>query len=295
MRECYAAGMAFSGVLAPVLTPFDAQLDPDLPRWLQLCRALLSEGCSGLAIFGTTSEANSLSFEERARMLEALVTDGVDARALMPGTGCCALPDTVQLTKIAVEAGCGGVLMLPPFYYKNPSEEGIYRNFANVIERVNDSRLRIYLYHIPQVSQVGFSLPLIERLRRAFPSMVVGIKDSSGDWNNTKAMLEACKGFEIFVGSEKFLLANLAGGGAGCITATANINAKAIARLFRERSQGLQDEVNTVRALLESRPLIAALKAVVAQRTGHPGWRRMRPPLVELSEREAQDLIARLA
>src|SRR5438477_8553097 len=147
--------MALSGVLAPVLTPFDARLEPDVPRWVRHCRWLLENGCSGLAIFGTTSEANSLSVEERARMLEALVASGVDPAKLLPGTGCCALPDTVRLSKLAAQAGCAGVLMLPPFYYKNLSEEGIYRSYAEAIDRAADVRLRVYLYHIPQVSQVG--------------------------------------------------------------------------------------------------------------------------------------------
>jgi 4-hydroxy-tetrahydrodipicolinate synthase len=291
--------MALTGVLAPAVTPFNEQLEPDVPRWIRHCRWLLANGCSGLAIFGTTSEANSLSVDERSRLLEALVGEGIDPAKLLPGTGCCALPDTVRLTKLAVQAGCAGVLMLPPFYYKNLSEEGIYRSFATVIDRVADPRLRMYLYHIPQVSQVGISLRVIERLLRAYPRVVAGMKDSSGDFANSKAVLEAFHGFEVFVGTEKLLLANLRAGGAGCITAGANVNAAAIDRLYREwqspQAEHLQAELDAVRALLEGRPLIAALKATLAHFTGHQGWRRLRPPLVELPEREEQELVKALS
>jgi 4-hydroxy-tetrahydrodipicolinate synthase len=287
--------MALSGVLAAVLTPFDAQLEPDVPRWVRHCRWLLENGCSGLAIFGTTGEANSLSVDERARMLEALLAAGVNPAQLLPGTGCCALPDTVRLTKQAVQAGCAGVLMLPPFYYKNLHEEGIYRSFAEVIDRVAGAR--VYLYHIPQVSQVAITPRLIGRLLRDYPRAVLGMKDSSGDWSNTKAVLDAFDGFEVFVGTEKFLLASLREGGAGCITATANVNAPAIARLFREwqspQADRMQDELNAVRALFEGRA-IAALKAALGRFTGESDWRRTRPPLLALPEREEEQLAAAL-
>jgi 4-hydroxy-tetrahydrodipicolinate synthase len=276
--------MGLSGVLAPVLTPFGASLDPDPARFLRHCRALLDEGCSALAIFGTTSEANSLSLEERERLLDHLLENGIAPGRLLPGTGCCALPDTVRLTMKATQAGCAGVLMLPPFYYKGVSEEGLFRSYARVIDRVPGAR--IYLYHIPQVSQVGIPLRVIQRLRAEFPGVVKGIKDSSGDFENTKAILRGVPGFEVFVGSEKFLLANLREGGAGCITATANVNARAIERAFRERSEEAQRAIDEVRAAYEKLPLIAALKEAVARKTSDPQWRALRPPLVELSEEQ---------
>ena len=283
--------MTLAGVLAPVLTPFDDRLEPDLPRFLAHCRKLLANGCDGLAVFGTTSEANSLSLEERERMLEALLKDGVDPARLMPGTGCSALPDTVRLTRKAVQAGCAGVLMLPPFYYKNISDDALFRSFAEAIERVADPRLRIFLYHIPQVSAVPIPLTVIERLRAAYPSIVVGLKDSSGDWDNTRSILEAFPGFRVFVGSEKFLLQNLRAGGAGCITATANFNAPAIARLYAEwrslDAERLQAEVDQVREIFQSFPLIAALKAAL-------GWPAVRPPLLQLTPAQQVQLLARL-
>src|SRR5205823_2749882 len=166
------------------------------------------------------------SVSERLELLEALVMAGLDPARMMPGTGCCALTDTVRLTTHAVQLGCAGVLMLPPFYYKDVTDKGLYRTFSDIIQRVGDARLRIYLYHIPPVAVVGISLPLIERLLKAYPGTIAGIKDSSGNWSNTKAMLDAfaTSEFDVCVGSESFLLANMRHGGAGCISATANVN-----------------------------------------------------------------------
>jgi len=278
------------GVLAPVLTPFDSQLNPDPGRFVSFCRKLLDDGCTGLVPFGTTGEANSLSVEERERLLDALLEGGVPAEKLIPGTGCAALPDTVRLSKKAARAGCAGVLVLPPFYYKNPSEEGLYRSFAQAIDKTGEGRLRVYLYHIPQVSQVGIPLRLIERLLKAYPGVIAGIKDSSLELENTRAMLRAFPGFEVFVGTEKFLLATLREGGAGCITAIANVNAPAISRAFRERTEERQREIDAVRVVFEKLPMIAALKETVARRTGDARWRAVRPPLVELSPAERATL-----
>ena len=196
------------GVLSPVVTPFRTDYAPDAKRFVRHCKWLLAHGCSGLAVFGTNSEANSLSADERMTLLEQLVEGGVPAAALMPGTGCSALTDSVRLTAHAVKLGCAGALMLPPFYYKGVPDEGLFRNFSEVIQRVGDDRLQVYLYHIPPVSQVPITLGLIERLLKAYPKATAGVKDSSGDWNNTKAMIDAFgkQGFDVFAGSEVFLL-----------------------------------------------------------------------------------------
>src|SRR5687767_9738719 len=205
------------GVLSPVITPFKKDYAPDADRFVRHCRWLLKSGCAGLAVFGTNSEANSMSVSEKRRLLEALVAGGVPAAALMPGTGHCALSDSIEMTRAAVKLGCAGVLMLPPFYYKGVSDEGLFRNFAEVIERVGDSRLRIYLYNIPPVSQVAITLPLVEQLLKSYPEIVAGVKDSSGDWENTKAYIDnfGAQGFDVFPGSESFLLQGLRYGGAG--------------------------------------------------------------------------------
>ena len=289
------------GVLAPVLTPFHPDLSVDARRLERHCRWLLAHGCAALAPFGTTSEANSLSVDERERLLDAIVEHGVPAERLLPGTGMCSLPDAVRLTRQAVRRGCAGALMLPPFYYKGVSDDGLFRFFAEVVERVGDDRLAIYLYHIPPIAQVGFSLKLVERLLHAYPRTVVGMKDSSGDFGNTTAMLDAFagEGFHVFVGSERFLLGGMRAGGAGCISATANVNPGGIDRLFREwkspDAERLQTELNAVRGAVEKVPVIPGLKAIMAHHAADPGWLPVRPPLVELAAAQREALVNDLA
>jgi 4-hydroxy-tetrahydrodipicolinate synthase len=288
------------GVLSPVVTPFKRDYAPDTERFVRHCRWLLKNGCAGLAVFGTNSEANSMSVAEKRALLEALVAGGVPASALMPGTGHSALSDSIELTRAAVKLGCAGVLMLPPFYYKGVSDEGLYRNFAEVIERVGDERLQLYLYHIPPVSQVPISLALIERLLSKYPGIVAGVKDSSGEWPNTKAMLDnfAKGGFDVFAGSEVFLLDNMRNGGKGCITATGNVNPGAIDKLYRSwrspEADRLQGEITATRKIVQKPPMIPALKAIVAHYGNDPQWKTCRPPLVELNSSQEQALISEL-
>ena len=288
------------GVLSPVVTPFKRDLSPDPERYVRHCKWLLAHGCSGLAVFGTNSEANSLSVDERMLLLEALVQGGVPASKLMPGTGMCALTDTVRLTAHAVKLGCAGVLMLPPFYYKGVSDEGLYRSFAEVIERVGDARLQLYLYHIPPVAQVPISLALIGRLLKAYPGAVAGIKDSSGDWNNTKAVLGAYANsdFDVFAGSEVFLLDTMRAGGKGCITATGNVNPGPIHRVYenwqKPEADALQAGIIATRAILQKYPMISALKAIGGHWGRDPDWATVRPPLVELTAGEQRSLVAEL-
>jgi 4-hydroxy-tetrahydrodipicolinate synthase len=324
------------GVLAPVVTPFKADLSPDRQRFVRHCQWLLSQNC-GLAVFGTNSEANSMSAEERSTLLDELVAAGIDPSRIMPGTGCCSITETVALTAHAVKHGCVGVLMLPPFYYKDVSEEGLYRYFSEVVQRVGDTRLKIYLYHIPPVAIVGITPRLVERLLKTYPNAIAGMKDSSGDWNNTKTFLEAFAvrarhgtspsdrrtgravcGFDVFVGSESFLLANLRNGGVGAISATANVNPAAIHELYQACSgvrrgnkkalaaasastspdlEDLQSKLNVVREVFSSRKfpsMIAALKQAIAIYANDPEWTRVRPPLVELTTEQAKLLAAEL-
>src|SRR5436309_3081219 len=294
------------GVLAPVVTPFKADLSPDSQRLIAHCKWLLSQNC-GLAVFGTNSEANSLSLEERLNLLDELVAAGVDPARMMPGTGCCSIMETVKLTKQAVENGCAGVLMLPPFYYKDVGEEGLYRYFSEVVQRVGDARLKIYLYHIPPVAVVGITTGLVERLLAAYPNAIAGMKDSSGDWNNTKTFLDAFakSGFDVFVGSESFLLTGMRNGGVGTISATANVNPAAIHKLYShwDTADDTDDadqqhlKLNVVREVFSSRKfpsMIAALKQAIAIYADDPAWRTVRPPLVELTPEQAKTLAAEL-
>ncbi|MDA1237140.1 MAG: dihydrodipicolinate synthase family protein [Acidobacteria bacterium] len=287
------------GVLSPVVTPFKADLSPDPERLARQCRWLLSQDV-GLAVFGTNSEANSLSVDERIELLDRLVDAGIDPARMMPGTGCCALPDSVRLTAHVVKLGCAGALVLPPFYYKGVSEDGLFANFAEIIERVGDARLRVYLYHIPPVAQVPITLGLVERLLKAYPEQTAGLKDSSGDWTNTQSFLEAFAEaeFDVFAGAETFLLQNMRHGGRGCISATANVHPGPIARLHATwqsaDADAQQERLNEIRDVFQKFPMIPALKAAVAHYGGDAQWATVRPPLVALTQEQRAELIGEL-
>tara|TARA_R110002073_G_scaffold300477_1_gene467839 strand:- start:533 stop:1273 length:741 start_codon:yes stop_codon:yes gene_type:complete len=232
-------------------------------------------------------------------LLDSLVQDGIDAAAMMPGTGACALTDAVELTSHAVKLGCAGALMLPPFYYKGVSEDGLYAFYSEVIQRVGSDDLQIYLYHIPPISQISISLSLIDRLVKSYPDNIAGIKDSSGDWENTRALNEGgWADFRVFCGSESFLLQNMQHGGAGCISATANVNAKAIRELFDSwespEAEKIQQELNRVRSLFQQFPMIPALKAATAHFAKDDEWRRVRPPIIEMGAEQREQLEAEM-
>lgn len=288
------------GAFAPVLTPFKPSLEPDTQRFIAHCRWLIDNGV-GLAIFGTNSEAASLSVSERIELTEAILAAGIPAARLMLGTGGCALTDAVTLTRHAVQHGAGGALMLPPFYFKAVSDEGLFAYYAEVIERVADARLKIYLYHIPQFTQVPITLNLIALLRKRYPDTVVGAKDSSGNWDNTQAMLDnfAKDGFDVFPASESLLSRALPLGAAGCISATVNMNPAVIRALYDGWSgaQGaeLQAKADLIRSIFQAQPMIPAMKRVLAAFTGQESWSVVRPPLCALREAGATELFKQLA
>jgi len=288
----------FSGVLVPVLTPFTPSGEPDAARFTAFCRWLLDQGAGGLAIFGTTSEANSMSPGERMDLLDRLIEAGIPAQKLMPGTGACAMTDAATLVEHAVDRGCGGVLMLPPFYYKGVSDDGIFAFISGVIDKVGSPALRLFLYHIPPMAVVGYSLDLVGRLITAYPETVVGLKDSSGDWRNTAALLEHFPGFAVFPGSEVFLLEGLRKGGAGCITASGNVNVPGIKKVYDNwrgpQAEALQAEITTLRKALQAYPMVPALKRVVAHYHNDPNWAAVRPPLEPLDRAQSAALIADL-
>ena len=276
-----------SGVFAPVLTPFTETLAPDRTRFVRFCHWLIGQG-AGLAVFGTNSEANSLSVEEKLDLLAALLDAGIPSDRLMPGTGACAIPDAVRLSAAAAKAGTAAVLMLPPFYYKGVSEDGVFAYYSEVIERVGNRNLKICLYHIPHLSGVAITRPLIGRLIGDYPDTVIGIKDSGGDFANTKAMLDEFPGFRVFCGSETFLTDTLAHGGAGCISAAANVNPAAIVTAFHHAGDSAsptrQAGLNQVRKALEQAPMIASLKRCVAHYGQVPGFALPRPPLIPIDD-----------
>ena len=287
------------GPLAPVLTPFTQDLVPDVRRFIAHCRWLIDQQV-GLAIFGTNSEAASLSVDERIALTEAALEAGIPAARMMPGIGGCALTDAVRLTKHAVEHGASGALMLPPFYFKGVSDEGLFAYYAEVIERVGNPRLKVYLYHIPQFTQVPITLNLVEMLRKRYPDTVVGAKDSSGNWDNTKALIDnfAKDGFDVFPASESTLSKALPLGAVGCISATVNMNPAGIHAVVQgwNTPQGaeLQAKADVIRQIFQVLPMIPAMKAVVAAVSGDPDWKVVRPPLVALAPGAVQELLAAL-
>jgi 4-hydroxy-tetrahydrodipicolinate synthase len=277
------------GVFAAVLTPMRADLSVDRAAFAQHCRRLLDAGCHGLGIFGTTGEANSLSVAERIDAWEALVADGIPAETLLPGTGACALPDAVELSRAALALGAPGVLALPPFYYKGVSDDGLFRFFAELIERVGDDRLRVFLYHIPPQTVIGFSPELIGRLLDAYPGTIAGTKDSAGDAARIEAICKQFPQLAVFAGTEALLLDTLRWGGAGCISATVNVTAqlsRAVYDLWAagEDADAAQARLTERRRFLERFPVIPGLKAIMRAQTGDDVWLNLRPPLDALDE-----------
>src|SRR5215204_985342 len=291
--------VGLKGVLAAVLTPMHEDLRPDHEAFAAHCHRLLATGCHGLSVFGTTGEANSLSVNERLAALEALVEKGVPMETLLPGTGSCALTDTVRLSRAALEAGATGVLVLPPFYYKDVGDDGLFRFFAEVVERLGDDRLRLYLYHIPQMTGVDLGLSLISRLIDAYPGAVVGTKDSSGDKGRIMTLCREFPDFSVLAGTETLLLETLRGGGEGCISATVNVTSRLTRRVHDahaagkdEEAEALQERLTELRASIEAYPVIPALKQLMARLTGNEKWCNIRPPLSELDEETAKNLFS---
>lgn len=293
------ADQRLKGVFAPVLTPFDAMLEPDAKRFIEHCRWLLGHD-AGLAVFGTNSEANSMSVAEKMRLLDQLIAANIPAARVMMGNGCSALTDTVTLTHHALDHGVVNMLTLPPFYYKGVSDDGLFDSYVEIIERVADERLKIYLYHIPQVSNVPISMSLIERLLKTYPNAIAGVKDSSGDWDNTLEMLTEFgpNGFNVFAGSESFLLATLQNGGAGCIAATTNVSPKAIVALYNnwtdDSASVQQTALDATRGIFLHYAGIPAYKAAVAHFRSDPEWATVRPPLQSLTSNQQAALVAAL-
>jgi 4-hydroxy-tetrahydrodipicolinate synthase len=287
------------GVWPPAATPFQADLTIDFERYIAHCRGLLADGAHGLAVLGTTSEANSLDHGEREAVLERLVAAGIAAQQLLPGTGAPSIGDAVRLTRHAASLGVRGVLLLPPFYYKGVSDDGLFAFVSEVIGRVGKSNLRIYLYNFPQMTGIAWSPALIGHLIKSFPKTVVGLKDSSGDVVYMNRLLESFPDFNVFPSSEALLLAAMNKGAAGCISATANTQVSAIRALYDGWQGGDADALSrtasAVRLLMQKFPLIAAVKAVLAERTKSPDWARVRPPLDPLSPAQRKELTGELS
>ncbi|MEJ2720605.1 MAG: dihydrodipicolinate synthase family protein [bacterium] len=287
-----------SGIFAAALTPLTDNLKIDHEGLLEHCRWLLTRGCDGVCLFGTTGEAASFTVDERTRALEAVIRGGFPPERLLVGTGCCAVPDTVALTKHATENGAGGVLVLPPFYYKGVSDDGIVEAHRQVLEQIADPRLNVYLYHYPYMSGVRLSRDVISRLTAGYPGVVVGIKDSSGDFKNFEIIRDSFPGLRSFPGTETLLLDGLNVGAAGCISATINVTSPLAAEVYNARGTDdavvLQKKLTSIRRAFDRFPLIGALKHVMSEHTGRDRWRNVRPPLRPLKREDAVRLEAEL-
>jgi 4-hydroxy-tetrahydrodipicolinate synthase len=287
-----------TGLICPNLTPFNNDLSIAMDLYIEHAKRMLDAGCSALAPFGTTGEALSIGIEERMAVLEAMIEAGIDPAKIVPGTGLTNLQDTAKLCRHAIAMKCAGVMVLPPFYYKGVSDEALFEYFSALIGMVNAPDLRIYLYHIPPVAQVPVSVELTKRLAAAFPGTIVGIKDSSGDWANTRRLLTEVKGIAVFPGSEIPLIDALKLGAPGCISATANINAAGIIRCYKAagtpEGDRLQEQIRAYRLPFQEMGAIPAQKWVLSNQTGEPRWKIVRPPLTALSDAKGKELLARL-
>jgi len=286
------------GVFAASVTPLTKEFSVDHVALAKHCKWLLQNGNNGVCLMGTTGEANSFSVEERIEALDKLIASGFPADKLLVGTGLCALPDTIKLTTHAVSKNVGGVLMLPPFYYKGLSEDGLARYFQEVIKVVNNDSLRIYLYHFPKMTGVPFTVSLVKRLVKEHPGIVVGMKDSSGEWENMKTICAEIPGFKLYAGTEKYLLDVLKAGGAGCISATTNATGKMAEAVYQSRdtsnAESLQRNLTTARQAFEGVSFISGVKHIFATGHNNPEWLNIRPPNSKATPQEAKDLEGRL-
>jgi len=276
----------FARVIAAVATPFFPDDKVDLGRLLAHCRWLLAEGCDGLLLFGSTGEAPSLTLDERHAIIDHLVANGVSAAKLLIGSGCCALEDTLALTRHALAQKCAGVLVLPPFFFKNIADDGLLRYYAELIERTADDRLALYLYHFPQTSQVPISVELTRGLVERYPGTIRGYKDSSGDWANTERFLREFPDLDIYSSTEARIGDVLRLGGAGCVSATANVQPRAIRAVVEAAGTpaqtGLQKSVAECRNAFAGLPVVPAVKAALESIHNDPAWSLMRAPLTPL-------------
>lgn len=282
-------------VYAPVLTPFKADLSCNTPRFIEHCRWIVEQG-AGLAVFGTNSEAASIALRKKRDLLDAVVLAGIPTKSLMPGVGACSLEETIELTRAAVDAGAPCVLVLPPFFYKPLTTDGLARYYGRLIEAVGSDRLSIVLYHIPQFTGVPITLELIETLRRRYPANILGVKDSSGDRETLNGFLSVGNGFRVFPASEILLGETIERGAVGCISATANVNAKAMVDAVSATSTvGAAQAfapIAPVRTLFQQFPMIQAMKVAMARHTGDETWRAVRPPLVEFDRQAEQKFVS---
>jgi 4-hydroxy-tetrahydrodipicolinate synthase len=290
-----------SGVMTPILTPFNDDLSFASDLYLDHAKWLLDQGIHFISPFGTTGEALSMTVAERVSAVDVLIDGGIDPAVLMPGTGLCNLEDTVELCRHAIDRKCRAVMVLPPFFYKNASDDGLYAYFSRLVEVVDSAELKICMYHIPPLAGIGFTPDLAGRLARDFPDTFVAYKDSSGDFENTKAVIAAAPDIAVFPGSELFLKEGLERGGMGCISATCNVNPANIRHVYNVGTGAQADDLEVIndkmvsfRRTVEKYGPIPAMKGMLAVKRGDPRWRNVRPPILSSSPLATETLLQEL-
>lgn len=293
---------AIKGVYCAAATPLDENLNPDLGKLAAHAQRLIADGCHGVAMLGSTGEANSFSLGERKAMLEAVVNAGVPGEKLLPGTGVPAFPETIELTKHALSVGVRTVVMLPPFYYKGVTDQGLIDSYSRIIDTIGDNRLQVILYHIPPIAQVAIPPSVIAALLEKFPGAFVGVKDSGGDLDHMKMLVQTFPSLSILAGADPFMLPLLKEGGAGCITATSNLVGAQLRTVFDNFDkpeqapavEAAQARIVSLRNLSNSYVQIPTIKTMVAHRTRDEGWCRVRPPFVALDAAQRQAVFDQL-
>jgi 4-hydroxy-tetrahydrodipicolinate synthase len=284
--------MKIAGVIAAIATATDGAGTPDCARSVALARFLLDNGCDGLNVLGTTGEATSYSVEQRKTVMDAYRDAGLPVSRMMVGTGAAAIADAVALARHAAATGFGGALVLPPFYYKGVPDDGLASYIERIVAATADRPIPLYLYHYPQLSGVPWHPALIRRLLAAHGSRVVGLKDSSGDMAYAREAATIDPAFAVFPSTEAVLLEARSGTFAGCISATANLNADLCARAFQGGDAAALDAAVTIRKLFDGKPLVAGVKALLAHIHRDPAWTAMMPPLAPFPAADRAAVIA---
>ena len=283
---------ALRGVIAAIATAVDGNGDPDCGRATALAHFLLSNGCDGLNVLGTTGEATSFSLAQRQRVMTAYRDAGLPLDRLMVGTGAAALADAIALTKHAAELGFAGALVLPPFYYKDVPDDGLVSYIEAIVDATAARPIPIYLYHFPAQSGLPWHVALIRRLLGEFGDRIVGLKDSSGDMAFAAGAAAVSPRFKVFPSTEAALQQARSGPFAGCISATANLNADLCARAYRSGDTVALGEAVAIRKLFEGKPLVPGVKALLAHIHDDPQWARVEPPLAEFPAADKAAVIA---
>ena len=285
-----------NGVYTASLTPLTASFEPNIPALVRHAQWLLESGSDGVALLGSTGEANSLTLEQRLSIIEQTARELPPDR-LMLGTGSCALQDSVRLTKASVDAGVFSVLVIPPFYYKPQSDESVLRFYSELISSVDEPRLRIIFYNFPKLSGYNFSVKILQELKQRFGDIAAGIKDSSGEWKNMLGIVQNIPDFMVYTGTETLLLDILKKGGAGCITATANLIAPECQRVYQDWknnnqkvAEQAQMNLTDLRKSLENYPLVSELKSLFAAHTNAEEWENMLPPFAPILDKQVEEL-----